>query len=161
VTYKRKKLDLAGSPVTGADLKSLKRIYSKYGAAAFDAACRMIKTLPARGAGRGKHYVGNLVSVLIAVDEAAKSRGGVERAFDLLDGKVPSLSGKSYTRAGLKSIYHTAAALVKSDSKFADLVKQFRESHSHPERAFVIGDRIPPGLTKVHTIPLMLKIKSE
>jgi hypothetical protein len=161
MTYERKKQNVAGRVITAADLKILKRICSKYGAASFDAACHKIKTLPERRAGREKHYIGNLASVLIAVDEVAKDAGGLERAFDLLSEKVPSLSGKNYKRAGLKSLYHAAAALLKTDSKFAHMVGQFREARAHPERAFVIGDPIPSGLTRGPTIPLMMKIRSE
>ena len=90
-----------------------------------------------------------------------KDAGGVERAFDLLSDKVPKHSGKNYTRAGLKSLYHKAAALLKTDSEFAHLVGQFRETRAQPERAFVIGDPIPAGLTMGPTIPLMLKVRSE
>jgi hypothetical protein len=162
MTYKPKKPDRTGSKVTGADLKHLKRIYAKYGEASFDAACATIKNLPPRGPGRGKHYIGNLISVLIVVDEIAKNGVGVEGAFDILDGRVPSHTGKNYKRAGLKSIYYTAANLMASDSKFAALVKQFREARAHPEDTVVIGDTLPAGLVMVGPrIPLMMKIKSE
>jgi hypothetical protein len=159
VTYKRKKRDFEGSPVTATDLKTLQRIRAKYGAKSFDAACRAIKILPARGPGRGKHYAGNLASVLIAVDEIAKDKGGVERAFDVLKGKIPGPSGKFYSRGGLKSVYYAAAALAKSNAEFADAVRQFKEVRANPELAIVIGGPIPPGLTKGATTPLIMKFK--
>jgi hypothetical protein len=161
MTYEHKKTNRIGTKVTGDDLKHLKRIYAKYGEASFDLACASIKKIPARGPGREKHYVGNLISVLSVVDELANSGAGIEGAFDILDGKVPSLSGKNYKRAGLKSMYHTAAKLLASDPKFAELVKQFRDARARPEDTLVIGDALPAGLVMGPRIPLMLKLKPE
>jgi hypothetical protein len=160
MTYKRKKPDRTGRRLTKEDLAILKRIYQKYGETTFDAACREVKTLPARGPGRERRYDGNLISVLIAVDEnVERLRMPVEKVYEHLEGKVPRHDGKYYSAAGLKSIYQQARRKLQSDLKFAEIVEQLRKSSAHPGQAIVIGDPIPAGLTRGPTIPLMLKVK--
>jgi hypothetical protein len=161
MTYIKKKPDSQGKPFSDLDLKKLKALFGKYGIESFDAACREVKSKPLRGAGREKRYIGNLISVLIAVDELAKAVGDVERALDVLDNKVPTLAGKKYKRSGLRSIYYKAVELLEIDPIFANHVEQARDARKHPERAIVIGDPIPKGLTMGPAIPLMMKITSK